>query len=298
MNLFKPDGLVRAIAHGIGGAFRGRVLLLWIAFLALPTLLVAVAQWQTLVPHLAWSVHADEWASRINVPMLGDLIMALSRESSSLVPNLGQALVLSLLLSPFLNGMLIRQLYLDRALGFRELLRAGIEEYGRMFRFLLVALIPLAIALAASAAVRTMVNKHAEAAIYSADADMMTYLFLLIAGLLLITALTSIDSGRAQFVVDGRLRSAFRAWWRGLKLTLRRPLATLGVYALTTILSLLLAAAFGLLRLHVPAGGFGSLALGLIISQLIVASLAWGRIARLVGLVRLARKRRPDFGYG
>ena len=296
MNLFKSDGLARASVYGMRSAFRGRLLLLWILFLALPTLLVAFAQWQTLVPHLAWSVHADEWASGINVPLIGDLYMALSRESTSPVPNVGLALVLSLLLSPFLNGMLIRQLYVDRALGFRELLRAGIEEYGRMFRFLLVALIPLSIALVASAGVRKMTKKHAEAAIYSADVNTMTYVFLVIAGLFLITALTSIDSGRAQFVVDGRLRSAFKAWWRGLKLTLRRPLATLGVYTLITLLSLLLAAAFGLLRLHTPSAGFGGFVLGVIISQLIVASLAWGRIARLAGLAQLARKRRVGFG--
>ncbi len=297
MKLFKPDGLVRASVHGIRGAFRGRVLLLWLLFLALPTLVVAVAQWQTLVPHLAWSVHADEWAGRINVPMIGDLLMALSRESASPVPNFGLALVLSLLLSPFLNGMLIRQLHLDRALGFRDLLRAGIEEYGRMLRLLLVAMIPLGIALAASSAVRKMTRKHAEAAIYSADADTMTYVFMTIAGLLLITALTSIECGRAQFVVDGRLRSAFKAWWRGTKLTLRRPLATVGVYTLITLLSLLLAAAFGLLRLRTPSDGFGGFVFGVIISQLIVVSVAWGRIARLVGLARLARKRRPDYGY-
>ena len=68
------------------------------------------------------------------------------------------------------------------------------------------------------------------------------------AGLLFVLAHASLEAGRGWLAADGRLRSALKAWWRGLKLLARRPFAVLSVYLGTTLLGLALAALLLLLR--------------------------------------------------
>lgn len=288
MSPSRNSGLLAATGHGIRSAFSWRLILLWLLFLAIPALLVAIPQWQQLMPMIGYAVDADAWSSTVNVPVIGDLLMAFSRNGVSPVPNTLPAILLTLLLSPLLTGMLVTQLRQGHSLGFRELLQGGIAEYGRLFRLMLVSLIPMGIALGLATAAGSAAGDAADEAIYSADADFAKNLALIFGAIVLLLAHSTVEAGRAQFAVDGRLRSAFKAWWRGLKLLLRRPIATLGVYLLTTIVSLLAALLFIVLRSNVSAAGIGGFLLAILLTQLIVASLAWGRIARLGGLARLA----------
>ena len=87
---------------------------------------------------------------------------------------------------------------------------------------------------------------------------------------------------------DGRLRSALKAWWRGLKLLCRRPIAVLAVYLGTTVAGLLLAVLLLLLRPYLGHGSVIALLLGLLLSSAVAAALAWSRIARLFGMQVLA----------
>ncbi|MCB1559788.1 MAG: hypothetical protein KDI75_01615 [Xanthomonadales bacterium] len=288
MNLSRKSGMLAATGHGIRGAFSWRLILLWILFLAIPTLLVAMPQWRLLMPMIGYSVDADSWASTFNVPAIGDLIMAIGRRNGSPVPGSGTALLLTLLLSPLLTGMLVTQIRQGGGLGFRELIQGGIAEYGRLFRLLLVSIIPMGIAFGIAAAGMSAAGDAADEAIYAADADFAKNLAMIFGGIVLLLAHSTVEAGRAYLAMDGRLRSAFRAWWRGLKLLLRRPVATLGVYLLTTIISLLAALLFITLRVNVSAAGIGGFVLAMLLTQLIVASLVWGRIARLGGISRLA----------
>ena len=287
MSLSRKSGLLSATGHGIRSAFSWRLILLWILFLAIPTLLVVIPQWFQLKPMIGYSVEADSWASGLSVPMIGDLLMAIGRNNGSPLPNGGLSTLITLLLSPLLTGMLVTQLRQGHALGFRELIQGGIAEYGRLFRLMLVSIIPMGIAFGIAAAAVSAAGDAADEAIYSSDADFAKNLSLIFSGIVLLLAHSTVEAGRAQFAVDGRLRSAFRAWWRGLKLLLRRPVAVLGVYLLTTIISLLAALLFVTLRIHVSAVGTVGFLLAILCTQLIVASVCWGRIARLGGLARL-----------
>ncbi|MEZ5464621.1 MAG: hypothetical protein R3F22_05210 [Lysobacteraceae bacterium] len=287
MSLSRKSGLLSATGHGIRSAFSLRLILLWLLFLAIPALLVAIPQWQQLMPMIGYSVDADGWASSFNVPVIGDLIMAIGRGNGSPMPNSGPAMLLTLLLSPLLTGMLVAQIRQGGGLGFRELIQGGIAEYGRLFRLMLVSIIPMGIAFGLAAAAASAAGDSADEAIYAVDADFAKNLAMIFGGIVLLLAHSTVEAGRAQFAADGRLRSAFKAWWRGLKLLLRRPVATLGVYLLTTILSLLAALLFITLRVHVSAAGTGGFLLAIGLTQLIIASLAWGRIARIGGLARL-----------
>ena len=287
MSLSRKSGVLSATGHGIRGAFSWRLILLWILFLAIPTLLVAIPQWQQLMPMLGYSVDADSWASQISVPVIGDLVMAIGRNNGSPLPNGGLGALLAVLLSPLLTGMAVAQIRHGQSMGFRELIQGGVAEYGRLFRLLLVSIIPMGIAFGIAAAAASAASDSADEAIYAADADFAKNLAMIFGGIVLVLAHSTLEAGRAQFAVDGRLRSAFKAWWRGLKLLLRRPIATLGVYLLVTIISLLAALLFITLRINVSAAGTGGFLIAILLTQLIVASLTWGRIARIAGLSRL-----------
>ena len=60
------------------------------------------------------------------------------------------------------------------------------------------------------------------------------------------------------------------------------------VYFGTSIVGYGLALAFGLLRLQVDGDSWGRWLAGFVLTQLVVAMLAWGRAARLYGLAELA----------
>ena len=112
---------------------------------------------------------------------------------------------------------------------------------------------------------------------------------LIVGGTLFVLAHASLEAGRGWLAADARLRSAIKAWWRGLKLLLRRPMAVLSVYLVTTVAGLLLAVLMVGVRQHIDA----NTALGFVLAMLagfgITAALAWSRIARLFGMQSLAQ---------
>ena len=87
---------------------------------------------------------------------------------------------------------------------------------------------------------------------------------------------------------DIALRSVIRAWWRGLKLVLRRPLASLVVYLGTAIVGYGLALVFSWLRFRTGGASTGDFVLGVLATQGVVAMLAYARVARLHGFAALA----------
>jgi hypothetical protein len=99
-----------------------------------------------------------------------------------------------------------------------------------------------------------------------------------------------VEAGRAFFVADPERRSAWGAWWSGVKLTARRPLQVLGLSLLTGLLGFLLAAVITAVRTRVPQGGAGTVAFAFVLAQLAVAAIGWGRASRLAALVEVIRE--------
>ncbi len=141
--------------------------------------------------------------------------------------------------------------------------------------------------LVASALIAANENAHEHATLASEAGRGRTIAFW-IGGLLFVLAHASLEAGRGWLAADARLRSALKAWWRGLKLLCKRPFAVLSVYLATTLSGLLLAAGLLLLRPYLGHGGVGALLAGLLLSGAIAAALAWSRIARLFGMQALA----------
>lgn len=279
-----------ALFSAMGAALQWRLLLLWLLLMLLPATVVALPLWRSLAALLDHSVHAGAWARQFDPLMFGDALFAMAGHTAWLGGAALLGLLLTLLLSPFLDGMAVGSGRAARSLGLAALLQNGWVEYGRMFRVMLWSLLPYAVVIAVAGAGMHVAERRADQAVLQAQADAWSHAaqWMLLAVFVLAQAI--VESTRAAFIADPGLRSATRAFGRGFLQLLRRPLKTLLFYLAASVLGLAIAGAFGIARIHVTAvdGGFW---LALLLSQAIVAVLAWMRIARLFALARLARSR-------
>ncbi|MCC8362240.1 hypothetical protein LK996_04020 [Lysobacter sp. A6] len=283
-------GAVGALVGGLGRALQWRLLLLWAVGLLLPTL-VAVLPWQiALSERLDHSVQANRIAERFDLGWMIEATSPIVTDGASGLTAAGIAgFVIALLLSPWLTGMVVASIRAGQSLRFGNLLQFGLREYGRMARMLAWAIVPLGIAFAVSMPVNKWAEKQADIAIVPASADNAGLIATIVFVACLLLAHVTIEAGRAMLAVDPSRRSAVKAWWRGLKMFVRRPIAVLVVYLGTLICGEGLALVLGFARTQVSAASVGGLLLGFVLVQLVVVAVAWGRVARLYGLSALAR---------
>jgi hypothetical protein len=283
-------GAFGALVGGLGRALQWRVLVLWATGLLLPTL-VAVLPWQmALAERLDNSVYAKQIAERFDLGWMIETTAPIFSDGSTGLTAAGiTGFVIALLLSPWLTGMVVASIRAGQTLRFGNLLQFGLREYGRMARMLCWAIVPLGIAFAISMPVNKWAEKQGDIAIVPASADNASLIATIVFVVCLLLAHVTIEAGRAMLAVDPSRRSSVKAWWRGLKMFVRRPIAVLIVYLGTLLAGEGLALVLGFARTQVSAANIGGLLLGFVLVQLVVVAVAWGRIARLYGLSALAR---------
>lgn len=284
---------VFAIITGAGKlALQWRLLVLWIGVLLIPTALLTLPLWQLFSTQLDHTIHASALAHQLTMNAVGDLLITVVTDGVLLKPAGILALVLTLLLSPFLSGIAIAtaraKAHGEAAPAFGTLIHGGISEYWRMFRMLLLAILPLGIAGGIGGALMNLAEKYAQHATLRSDADLAGNAAMAATVLLVALALTTVDAGRAQFALSIKKRSAIKAWWRGCKLMFRRPSGAIGSYLVLTVLGVIGVVVFGLLRINVPHVEIPGFLLGLLLTQLAAAAMAWMRSARLFALIDLA----------
>jgi hypothetical protein len=284
-----PRLFATSAAAGVAVMREWRLLLLWVLLSLLPTLVMALPAFR-LLGALDYSVHAPALAAELDMVALADLVHHFNRSGAAIPLAALLAVILTLILSPFLTGMAISAARAETRLGIGALVAGGLQEYPRMARMLAVALLPLAGAALLGAAARGMADRYTETALLASKAASASLAASLVMAVLLVLAHASIDAGRAHLALDRRRRSAFKAWWHGCKQVVRRPLATLGAYLPLTLVGLVLAAALSLARVHVPSLDAAGLVAAFGLTQLIVLVLAWMRTARLFAMIGLARK--------
>lgn len=282
------------VMHSARRMLQWRLLLLWLLALLLPTVLALLPIARVLGNTFDDAVQAPQWASHFDGIALAELVNAFSGNAGTALSSaVVLGVVVSLLLSPWLTGSVFVAVRAHTVPGFTALLVGGLKEYGRFFRLLLWALLPMGIAMAIYVALSGMADDYADKAILEADAKHIGWLAMAAGGVLLLLAHASVETGRAWLGIDQSRHSAIRAWWRGCRLMWRRPLAVLGIYLLSTLIAALIYLPLLLARAHTPAVG----ALGLIgafaLTQLAVAVMAWGRAVRLAGLGALVREQLP-----
>ncbi|MFC5435673.1 hypothetical protein ACFPME_03840 [Rhodanobacter umsongensis] len=275
--------------HAPLAAMQWRLLVLWVLLLLLPTAVVSLPLWRTLSGLLDHSVHAQAWATRFSPLMFGDTMAALS-DSSGWLNGVGLlGLLLTLALSPFLNGMAIGSGRSGRVLGFSHLLQCGVVEYGRMFRLMLWSIVPYAVMAVLIGLAFKAVDGIDQKAVLESQVDRASHMALCASLLVFVLAQAIVESGRAAFIADGSLRSATRAFGRGFMQLLRRPFSTLFCYLLISLVGYAIALALGVGRVNTPALGVGGLLLAILLAQLMVLVLGWVRVARLYALAEVAR---------
>ena len=288
MNTTTSPGAFATLRSSLGRALQWRLWLLFVAASLLCALIAALPAWGWLAGVLNHSVHAEAIASGKAPALLLDALMSRDAPHGVIGESGSIAMILMLLLSPLLAGATVAAARSRATLGFGDLLRGAIAEYGPMLRMLIWSIIPLGFALMVMSLL-TVANEGAhEHAAVASDAATGRNIIFAIGGLLFVLAHASLEAGRGWLAVDGRLRSALKAWWRGLKLLCKRPIAVLVVYLGTTLAGLLLVALLLLLRPYLGAGSIIALLLGLLLSSAVAAALAWSRIARLFGMQALA----------
>lgn len=277
---------LRAAGHG---ARQWRLSLLWMLGLLLPTAVVVWPVWRALSAVLDFSPRVAALAQQLDLLMLSDVLVLLGRSAPALGGAAALATLLMLVMAPFVAGLTVTAAHEARALGFRELLQGGVALYWRMFRLLLVSLVPLLVLGALSGGAFKVAGKRAEQVFLDAQAQRGRLLATLVCLLLFWVIHALIEAARAQLASDHGLQSAWRALFRGLRLLRRKPLLLLGLYLVPTLLSLTAAALLISLRIRVAAGSSGTLVAGLLLTELAVASIGLGKVSRLFALTALCR---------
>ncbi|UGQ47576.1 hypothetical protein [Massilia endophytica] len=279
---------MKNIVNAARAALQWRLLLVWLGASLLPTLLLAVPMWSTLSAALDHSVRAAALAQELDLAALTDLAAAIGENKLAFRAGGVAAIVLLLLLSPFLTGAVVTAARSPQPARFGVLFAGGMAEYPRMFRMLLWAVVPFGVAGAIGGKLADLATDHAKKAVLYSDAQLGDMAAIAATVLLLLLANATLDAGRAALAADRRRSSAVKGWWRGLKLLARRPGAALGAYAALTACGALLAALLGIARINIPAASTAGWIAAFAVTQLIVLLIAWMRTARLFALVSLA----------
>lgn len=278
----------RALLNAMAWAVQWRLLALWLLIMLLPATVAVMPLWRVLSGLLDHAVHAPALAAHFNAAMFSDVGFLLSDNAGWLGGAVLLGLVLTLLLSPFLDGMIIGSGRAGRVLGFGGLLQQGIIEYGRMFRVMLWSVLPYLLVIGAGMLASHLADDHADHAVLESQADLGSNIAHWSVLVVFVLMQAIVESTRAAFIADASLRSATRALGRGVRQLIRRPLATLGFYLIVTLIGLAFAGAAGIARIHVAAVGAGGFLVALFLSQLTVVLIGWMRTARLFALARVA----------
>ncbi|MDQ3159903.1 MAG: hypothetical protein M3Q51_02650 [Pseudomonadota bacterium] len=276
-----------ALSHGLRGALQWRLWLLWIIVTGACAVIGAMPLWNWLGEVLDHSLLAGAVGSGKAPAVLLEAFM--SRDTPPLAGGLQVATVLMLLLSPFLTGAAVAAARSPVLLGFGDLVRGGISEYGPMLRMLLWSVIPLGIAIAAATGIMAANESMHEGAVLASEMDTWRRVAWVVGGILFVMVHASFEAGRGWLAADGRLRSAFKAWRQGQKLLQVRPIAVLTVYLVTTLAGLLVAVLLIALRQQMDANSGLGFVLAILAGLGIAAVLAASRIARLFGMHSLAQ---------
>lgn len=289
----KTPSLLPLLARAARTALQWRLLALWAVCLMAPAAVMALPVWRVLGLSFDHSVHAAALAQELDLSAIADAVANFNRSGAVAMEfAAAEALGLTLLLSPLLSGMAMSAARAAQPQGFGALLAGGWQEYPRMARMLLLALIPLGLAAAIGGGAMAAASRYSHAAILESDADTARLLAMLVFFIAIVLAHATLDAGRAALALDRRRRSALGAWMDGCRQLVRRPLGTLGIYLAITLAGLVAVAALSVARIHVPSASAAGFAGAFLLTQLIVTMLAWMRISRLYAMVDLARSTR------
>jgi hypothetical protein len=278
-----------AVFRALFTAIQWRLLLVWLLLLLIPTLVVALPVWGTLSELLDHSVHADAWAKQFDAMMAGDVVRIVSDQTGGLKAAAIAGTLVTLLLSPWLNGMIVGAGRSGRTPSMGEHLHNGLSMYGKMFRLLLWSVLLYAGAAWLVSHGADFADKHDEKAVLKSQGDQWEHSVYWLIGVLFVLVHAIVDSARSAYIADPSLRSATIALVRGVMQLLRRPLTTLFTYVLISAIGYGLILLLGMLRIQWSAASWIGLIGGVLLVQLLSAVTGWTQAARVFALAEVAR---------
>lgn len=277
-----------ALLAGLQRGFHPQLLLAWVAMLWLPAAIAALPAALWLYLQVGHSPQAAAIAADTDATFVTRALASMQGEAVLLAASTGFALLVAVMLSPWLSGMVVAQIRTVYRLRLGGVTRAGLGEYPRMLRMLALSLLLCAVALGVGVAAMLALEAGI-ARIAPAPEDMApTRIGWLLPAMLVLFVHVTVEAGRGWLGADLALNSVLQAWKRGLALLWRKPGPILTVYFGTSLAGTALAFGFLRLREWIDASGWLGWLLAFACTQLIVAAMAWGRSARLHGLADLA----------
>jgi hypothetical protein len=282
------------LRDGMRGALAWRMLTLFTATVLTTTAVAAFPAWRVLGRELDRSPRAPEIAESFDLLPFSDLGAAFFRSAAPVTGAVVIATLLAALSWPFLAGLAVGAARGERPRTFVDWIEGGVVYYTRMLRIGLVAIVPLALVASAAALAFGGAHRYGQRAILESHAALGWRMALAFTLLVFGVVHATLELGRAVFGADDRVRSGFRAWLRGVELTLREPLRVLGSYLGPTLASYALAVPILIARMHLSGPSVVELVMVFVLTQLAVATLFWGRAARLFALTALAQRHSPS----
>lgn len=270
-------------------ALQWRLLLLWLLLLLIPTAVVALPLWGSLSELLDHSVHAQAWAQQFDGLMFSNTVHQIIGHTGGLKAAAIAGTLVTLLLLPWLNGMIVGAGRSDMASSLGGHLHNGLSMYGKMFRLLLWSILLYAGAAWLVGQVSDVADKHDAKAVLESQADFWRHSALAAMAVVFVLVHAIVDAARGAYIADTSLRSATVALFRGLMQLLRRPFSTLLAYVPISAVGYALIVLLGMLRIQVTASDWIGLLGGLLIVQLITAVTGWTQAARVFALAEVGR---------
>ncbi|MGA8890685.1 MAG: hypothetical protein WB493_03885 [Anaeromyxobacteraceae bacterium] len=280
-----------SIRAGFRRATRWRLLLLLALLSALPAALATLPIWQFLAGALDHAPRAALLAAGMEASWLPDLAQLAAEKGAGagIQGGLLSALVVALLLGPVMAGATLAEAGSDHPLRLRPLLTGAGRFYGRMFRMVLVAAIPLGLAGAAISVVAKLTDASVAKAVTEVAAASQVRWAIGVGIVIFFLAQLTLDAGRARIAARPERKSAFLAWLAGAWLVVRHPVHSIAIGLAGVVAGPVAALAVMALRERLPAGPGWSLVATVLLAQVAAAAVGWGRAVRVAGLARLAR---------
>jgi len=209
--------------------------------------------------------------------------------SGTVATGVQTSIVLALLLAPLLAGAALVVADADARPRIRGLLSGAAAYYPRLLRMQLAALIPLGAAGLLTSVLMRWSSHVDDAATSEAATHASSRIAWTLAIALVFVAQLVVDAGRARLAAEPERRSAVKALGAGVKLIVKRPAQALAIGASTTAVSLLIATIVLVVRNQFAQTSGAAVLFAFLIGQLAVMAIAWGRAAKLCGLVEIAR---------
>ena len=283
------------LGGGMREALEWRLLTLFTATVLYTTAVAAFPVWRVLAAELNRSPRAEEIARSFDLLVFSDLGAAFFKAAAPVTGAVAVAMLLAALSWPFVAGMAVGgAARAERPRTFVDWIEGGVVYYTRMLRIGLVAIVPLAFVGCVAALTFGGARHYASRAILESNATLGWRAAFAVTLLVFAVVHATLELGRALFGADDELRSGWRAWLRGVELTARHPLRVLGSYLAPTLASYVVVIPLLLARLRASGPSAVELVMVFVLTQLAVATLGWGRAARLFALTALARCHSPS----